>query len=214
MLCAHLVDVVGIGRAFVAQGDAHVRDELGEHHRSDAHATDGLFGRVHLEDGAGHVGLHLHLRAFVGVIAEVFGHAIAAAEEQAVEILGLELLNREDLASGQTRGLSEDVALFFRLFLGQVVDGLALRTVGGEALVFTMVLLDGEQQGDGLVDFAAVLAAAAGQDYCKFLHSKCFSVDFAANVVKKSLRDHANVNSRLPKKFQSVEAPTAKTLLR
>jgi hypothetical protein len=32
------------------------------------------------------------------------------------------------------------------------------------------MLLQGEQKGDGLVDFAAVLSTAASQYYCKFFH--------------------------------------------
>ena len=47
---------------------------------------------------------------------------------------------------------------------------LGLRAVGRKTLVFTMVLLDGEQKGNGFVDFAAILTATAGEYYCKFFH--------------------------------------------
>ena len=126
---------------------------------------------MHFEDGACHVGLHFHVGTFVGIVAKVFGHAVAAAKQQGVKVFGLELLDGTDVASGQASGLGQDVALFLGLLVGQMVYDLGLRAVGRKALVFTMMLLDGEQKGDGLVDFAAILAATAGQDYCKFLHS-------------------------------------------
>jgi hypothetical protein len=92
------------------------------------------------------------------------------AEEQAIEISGFVVFDGKDAATSQTGRLGQDVALFFDLLLGEVIDDLGLRAVGRKTLVFTMVLLDGEQKGNGFVDFAAILTAAAGEYYCKFFH--------------------------------------------
>lgn len=40
----------------------------------------------------------------------------------------------------------------------------------------------------------------------------CKDTDFPPDAAQSDV--HANVNNKFPKKFQSVEAPTAKTLLR
>ena len=151
----------------VADGQAHLAEHLGHQHRGDAQGADGLAAGVHVLDGLGHVRVDLALGAVKGVAAQVLGCAEAAGNDQGVGRVGREGGQRRDLAAGDAGRLDEHVALLLHLLAGDVVEHVVLLDVRRVAVELGAVLVNG-QQGEGcLVDFRAVLVAAAGKEYGK-----------------------------------------------
>ena len=69
-----------------------------------------------------------------------------------------------DLAAGDAGGFGEDVAGCVIGLTREVVDHFPLGDVGGEALDVGPAAVEGDEAGDGLVDFRAVEDTAAAED--------------------------------------------------
>ena len=99
---------------------------------------------MHLQDDTCHIRLHLHGSTFVCIVAKILGNAITSGEEQSIVILRLELLDRQNLASGDTGSFHQNVALLvFHQLFGKMIHHFRLQTIRCKTLIFTTMLFDG-----------------------------------------------------------------------
>lgn len=161
------------GIRLVADGDfdPEPAEETGGDGGGDADEADRLARLMRGVKDAGDIGVDLELVAGERKVAEVFGGAESAGNDDRVHLVHVEAVERLDFAAGDAGGFDEDVALFARGRLaGQVIDDVLLGSVGSGADDPGIGAVEGKQHEDRFMDFGAVENAATGEEYADGFH--------------------------------------------
>ncbi|MNJ65883.1 hypothetical protein D3C77_619220 [compost metagenome] len=122
-------------------------------------------------------------RAFNGKVGQVFCRAKTTRYDQCVEVFGIGFSQVLDFATGDARGLQQDIARLGHFFAGQMIDYVHLGNVRSKALHLCAALVQAQQSNHTFVDFGTVIHTTAGKNHCNFFCHSHYSRVEALNVL-------------------------------
>ena len=115
-----------------------------------------LSGRHHFPDQSFNIRLHRSIRTFEGKIAQVFSRPKSAGKDQSVQFRGAYLGDIPNVSPRNPRRFNQNISLFRRFLIGQVIDYMELVHIGSHTQRLCPSPVQKQQRQDRLMNLGSI----------------------------------------------------------